>query len=129
MSSKRKLEFETYTAIRPSVEMLAKIQTLIEEYCDREFEKVVREIVTEKKLKEIVKECLEEKKHAEKETVYLKKIPMKKATDQVKAYIDEHQGCLTSDIIFDLKLAPDLILKVLRKLEKQEKVRGERLES
>lgn len=58
------------------------------------------------------------------EALELVNIPEKEATKKVSEYITQHPGCRTSDIIYDLHLDPDLALKVLRKLEKQEKVRG-----
>ncbi|MGA9387962.1 MAG: hypothetical protein WBV70_03950 [Candidatus Bathyarchaeia archaeon] len=60
----------------------------------------------------------------ETEALELVKIPEKEATKKVSEYISQHPGCRTSDIIYDLHLDPDLVLKVLRKLRKQEKVRG-----
>ena len=124
MSSTRKAEFETYTGIRPSTEMLARIHSIIEEYCDKELEKVVRKVVKQK-LKEIVRECLEEKEKLEKEVVELRKIPKKEAIAQIKAYIDKHQGCRTGDIIYDLALDPDLVLSVLKELREKRKIRSE----
>lgn len=58
------------------------------------------------------------------EALELVNIPEKEAAKKVSEYINRHPGCRTSDIIYDLHLNPDLVLKVLRKLEKQEKVRG-----
>jgi hypothetical protein len=58
------------------------------------------------------------------EALELVNIPEKEATKKVSDYITQHSGCRTSDIIYDLHLNPNLVLKVLRKLEKQEKVRG-----
>lgn len=121
MSSRKKLEFETYTSIKPSTEMLAKIHSIIEEYCDRELENVVRRL-----LPKIVRKRLEEKeKDVGKKVVELKRIPKKKATALIKAYVDKHQGCRTGDIIYDLGVDPDLVLSVLKELKEKGKVRSE----
>lgn len=63
------------------------------------------------------------------EGIELRMIPEKEAVELIKSYVDNHQGCLTSDIVFDLRLNPDLVLKALRILEKKERVRGDRVES
>ena len=55
----------------------------------------------------------------------LVEIPEKEALARIADYVNKHQGCRTSDIIFDLRLDPDLVLKVLKKLEGRGKVRGE----
>ena len=128
MSSRKKPEFETLMTIRPSPEMSAKIELVIEECVCRELEKVVRKVLKEK-LEEVVKKCLEEKEKPSEEVLELKKIPRKEAATLITRYIDEHQGCRTSDIIFNLHLDPDLVLNVLKKLEKDKKVRGESIES
>lgn len=119
MSAKEKPEFKINTSIEPSTEMLARIHSVIEEYCDKELEKVVRKL-----LPEVVQKCLKEKA-VKKETVELRSIPKKKAKALIKAYIDEHQGCRTGDIIYDLRLDPDLVLKILKGLEKEKVIRGE----
>jgi len=100
-------------------ELLVKMQQLVEEwvnkYCEEHFE-------------EIVKKCLKEKeKLDEKSILKLRKIPHKKAVTLIKKYIDEHQGCRTSDIIYDLALDPDLVLELLKELEEKEKIRGENI--
>lgn len=123
MSSKEKPEFETYTGIRPSAEMLARIHSVIEEYCDKELEEVVRKLLP-KKLEEAVRKCLEEKT-AKEEAIELKRIPKKKAKALIKAYIDEHQGCRTGDIIYNLGLDSDLVLSVLKELKENGKIRSE----
>lgn len=119
MPTKEKAEFETYTGLRPSAEMLARIHSTIEEYCDKELEKIVQKL-----LPQVVRKCLEEKT-AKEEAIELKRIPKKKAKALVKSYIDEHQGCRTGDIIYDLRLDPDLVLKILKGLEKEKVIRGE----
>ena len=129
MSSRKKPEFETFISVRPSPEMSAKIESVLEECVCRELEKVVRKVLKESLLEEVVKKCLEEKEKPSEEALELKKIPRKEAATLITKYIDGHQGCQTSDIIFDLHLDPDLVLKVLRKLEKEKKVRGEKIES
>lgn len=129
MSEFKKPALEITYGLKLSPEMLAKIHEIIEEYCDRELEKVVQKILAEK-LETVVRKCLQEKeKHIETELLELKKIPEKEAVGLIRSYVDNHPGCLTSDIIFDLKLDPDLVLKVLRRLEKEKTVRGKSVES
>lgn len=119
MPTKEKAEFETYTGLRPSAEMLARIHSAIEEYCDKELEKIVQKF-----LPQVVRKCLEEKT-AKEAAIELKRIPKKKAKALVKSYIDEHQGCRTGDIIYDLALDPDLVLSVLKELKENGKIRSE----
>ena len=54
----------------------------------------------------------------------LRKIPLDKAEEKIRKYIDKHQGCRTGAIIFDLELDADLVLEVLQKLEEKGIVRG-----
>jgi len=54
-----------------------------------------------------------------------KVIPIKKATLMIKDYVSKNPGCLTSQIISDLHLDPDLVLKILRKLRKSGELRSE----
>jgi len=129
MSQKKRPEFETVISVRPTVEMLAKIHSIVEECVNKELEKILQKLV-DKKLEDVVRKCLEEKERAvETEIVKLRKVPMEEAVMQIKTYIDKHQGCRTSDIIYDLALDPDLVLKALKKLEKDKLVRGENIES
>jgi len=58
----------------------------------------------------------------------LRVIPEEQAIIQVEAYIVDHQGALTSDIICDLGLDPDLVLQVLDRLQQDKRVRGENVE-
>lgn len=67
------------------------------------------------------------KEEVEKE-VELVKIPEEQAIKRVSEYIRKHPGGRTSDIIFDLHLDPDLVLKVLRKLEKKGKIKGKNVD-
>lgn len=116
MSSRKAPELETTWRIKLTPELIAKIHELVEQ-CVNE------------KLPEVVKKCLEEReKLAEKGVLKLRKIPHEKAVALIKSYIDEHQGCRTSDIIYDLALDPDLVLKVLKKLEEKGKIRSEDFE-
>lgn len=55
----------------------------------------------------------------------LVKIPEEEALARIDDYVRNHPGCRTSEIIFNLRLDPDLVLKVLKKLEERGKVRGE----
>jgi len=121
MSSSRRPDLEAYLGFKLSPELTAKIHQLVEQCVDERLEKILTE-----KLEEIVKKCLEEReKLAEKEILKLRKVPHKEAVALIKKYIDEHQGCRTSDIIYDLALDPDLVLSVLTKLEKKKVIRGE----
>lgn len=58
----------------------------------------------------------------------LKKIPKKKAEILIKEYVSKNPGCKTSDIIFDLRLHPDVALPILRKLREEGKLRSEQIE-
>ena len=57
----------------------------------------------------------------------LVEIPEEEALAKIKDYVNNHPGCRTSEIIFDLRLDPDLVLKILKKLEERGKVRGEKI--
>jgi len=121
----KKSDLEAFIGFKLSPEMLIQIHKIIEEYCDREVEKLVRKVVAER-LKKVVIECLKEKEELIGEPVIkLKKIPESKAIAQIKKYIDEHQGCRTSDIIYDLELDPDLVLLVLKELKEKGRIRSE----
>jgi len=127
MSSKEKLEFETYTAVKPSPEMMAKIESIIAEYCNRELEKTCRKLLP-KIVEKVMWESREEKINKE-EIVELKTIPKEKAKTLIQKYITKHHGCRTSDIIYDLRLDPDLVLEVLKKLETDKAIRGRKIGS
>ena len=60
--------------------------------------------------------------------VDLKVVPRERAIVMIKDYINHHKGCRTSDIIYDLELDPDLVLSVLKELEKKKEIRGEETE-
>jgi len=55
----------------------------------------------------------------------LVEIPEKEALARINDYVKNHPGCRTSEIIYNLRLDPDLVLRVLKKLEEEGKVRGE----
>ena len=57
--------------------------------------------------------------------IVLKLVPRDRAIVVIKDYVKHHQGCKTSDVIFDLELNPSLVLSVLQELEKSGDVRGE----
>ena len=57
----------------------------------------------------------------------LKKVPKKKAAQLIKEYVAKNPGCKTSDIIFDLKLHPDIVLPILRKLREEGALRSEKI--
>jgi hypothetical protein len=128
MSSRREPTFEFVAGVKPSATMLAQIHLLVEEcvkHCvDESLEKTLKKILDDR-LEKIVRKCLEEReKGAESEVIELKKIPKKKAIILVKSYIDKHQGCRTSDIIYDLALDPTLVMDVLQVLKNMKKVKG-----
>ena len=127
--SKSKPDLEAILGFRLSPEMLAQIHSIVEQHVNEKLEEVLRKLL-EEKLDDAIKKCLEEKeKHVETEVTELKEIPERKATTLIENYVKSHPRCLTSDIIFDLKLDPDLVLEILSKLEKAKKVRGESIES
>lgn len=120
-------EYEYSVTIKPSPEMLAKIQQVIEEHCEKYLEKTVEKIVAEK-IEEKLKELTEkEEKQTQKEIIKLKKISRKKAIAKIRDYIQKHPGCRTSDIIYDLALHPGLVLSVLEELEAKGEVRSENI--
>jgi len=55
-------------------------------------------------------------------------MPREEAERKIKEYIDEHPGCRTGDIIYDLRLDPDLVLAILHDFEKKGKIRGKEIE-
>ena len=57
----------------------------------------------------------------------LKKAPKKKAAQLIKEYVAKNPGCKTSDIIFDLKLHPDIVLPILRKFREEGALRSEKI--
>ncbi len=125
--SQKEPEFQTYVSIKPSPEMMAKIHSVIEEYCKKEFPKIVKKIM-ERKLKEVINEYLEEReKLTEKGTLRLRRISRKNAITRIKEYISKHPGCRTSDIIYDLALDPDLVISILTELEDKGNVSSEDL--
>jgi len=63
------------------------------------------------------------------EEIELRVIPDEEALELVKSFIDDHPGCLTSDIIFGLQLDPDVALRALSRLEEERRIRGDQDES
>lgn len=61
----------------------------------------------------------------EEEKVVFKTMPFEKAVTRVSQFITENPNVTTSDIIFRLKLEPDLVNRVLFHLEKEGKIQGE----
>ena len=55
-------------------------------------------------------------------------IPDEQATVQIEEYITKHEGARTSDIICDLGLDPDLVLRILCILQEEKRVRGKDIE-
>ena len=58
----------------------------------------------------------------------LKKVSKKKVAQMIKEYVSINRGCKTSDIIFSLKLHPDIVMPILRRMQKNGKVRSEKIE-
>ena len=61
----------------------------------------------------------------ETESGKFKKVSENKAIEIIRKYISKNPGCLTSEIIFNLQIDPDLVLSVLKKLRKQGEIRSE----
>lgn len=57
-------------------------------------------------------------------SVKLEVIPESIAKERIVSYVNGHVGCRTGDIIYDLELDPDLVIKCLRELESNKQVRG-----
>jgi len=73
-----------------------------------------RVTLIEKKLKKI--------EVPEEQEIEFVEVPEEQA---VLEYIRKNPGCRTSDIIFNLRLNPDFVMKVLKKLKDKQKIRGE----
>jgi len=58
----------------------------------------------------------------EEEMIELRQIPKEQAKELIYEYIKKNPGCWTSDIIIDLQLDPDLVLKVLEELKNEGKI-------
>jgi len=115
MSSRRVPELEASWRLSLTPELMAKIDELIEECVDR-------------RLPEVVRKCLEEReKLSKKEILKLRKIPHEKAVALIKKYIDENRGCRTSEIILNLQLDPDIVLKAIRALREKGEIRSEEI--
>jgi len=64
-----------------------------------------------------------EKIHVEKFLI----ISRKKAASMIREYILKHPGCRTSEIIADLRLQPDLVLQILKKLSRDGEIRSKEI--
>lgn len=128
--SKSKLDLEAVIGFKLSPEMLAEIHMIVEECVNTRVEELLRKLIDEELDKRIEKKLEETEKKIEPETaIELKAIPEEEATRLVQDYIDKHPESLTSEIIFGLQLDPDLVLRILNKLETDKKIRGEKIES
>jgi hypothetical protein len=56
--------------------------------------------------------------------IELRKLPIDEAKRLIYAYIKEHPGSRTSDLIIELELDPDIVLEVLSQLKKEQRVEG-----
>lgn len=63
--------------------------------------------------------------HLSEEIVPLEVIPENEAKTRIKEYIDAHPGALTSEIIVELGLDPDLVLQSLNTLQKEKKIQSD----
>jgi len=124
MSSFGKAELEASFLIKLTPDLMVKIEQVVVEYLDQKLEDIVKKYINEC-LEDVVKKCLEEREKLSEEVLELRKIPRKEAVALIKKYVDEHHGCRTSDIIYDLTLDPELVLSVLKELEEKKEIRGE----
>jgi hypothetical protein len=60
--------------------------------------------------------------------IELAKIPDEEAAERISDYVKKNPGSHTSDIIFDLRLDPDVVLKVLKSLVQNGKIKGKEIE-
>lgn len=128
--STKKPDLEAVIGFKLSPEMMAQIHMTVEECVNDKLEELLRRLVDEELDKRIVKKLEEKEKNVEPETtIELKEIPEEEATRLVQDYVDKHPECLTSEIIFGLQLDPDLVLRILNKLEIDKRIRGEKIES
>ena len=65
-----------------------------------------------------------EKLDAEEEPQELRVIPEEEATEKIVAFVNSHPGAKTSDIICELGIDPTLAIKVLHKLQAEQKIVG-----
>ena len=88
-------------------------------------EKSIEELKTEiRELREMIERRLSEME-GEEEVVVLQRVPEDEAKKVVLELIKKKPGVRTSDIIIELGLEPELVLKILDELEKEGKVKGE----
>jgi len=69
----------------------------------------------------------EEQSESEVHPEELKKVSKNKAAQMIKEYVSKNPGCKTSDVIFDLKLHPDVVLPILRRLREEGVLRSEKI--
>lgn len=67
---------------------------------------------------------LEKAKTPEEEVIELRVLDKQKARNMILEYVNTHPRCLTSDIIMELELDPDLVIDVLDELESEGAVIG-----
>ena len=60
--------------------------------------------------------------------VEFKIIPESEAKGVIEGYVRAHPGCITSEIIENLRLDPALVVEVLNSLEEEGKVKSEEVE-
>jgi hypothetical protein len=123
-------QVEMVYSFKLTPELLSKIEEIVRATVNSQVKEILAEAVNSR-LEEVVKKCLEEtakESKTEESGDELRKIPKKEAVALIKKYVDNHQGCLTSDIVFGLKLDLDLVIKCLHELEKDTSVRGEPIE-
>jgi hypothetical protein len=81
------------------------------------------EIVRERRIQEI-----EAREALEGTEVKFRIIPESEAKGVIEGYVRAHPGCITSEIIENLKLDPALVVEALNFLEDEGKVKGEEVE-
>ena len=64
----------------------------------------------------------------EEKEIGFKIIPESEAMEVIEGYVRGHPGCITSEIIENLKLDPAFVVEVLNLLEEEGKIRGEEVE-
>ena len=60
--------------------------------------------------------------------INLRIVSLEEAKEEIYNYIKKNPGCRTSDIIVNLELDPDLVLKALSQLRCEERIEGKSVE-
>lgn len=73
-------------------------------------------------LRKEIRASREREEEGEEGLVELKTIPLAEAKSKVLEYVKKHPGCWTSDIVVDLGIGVDVVLKALEELKNERKV-------